>query len=173
MWMCATLSVQFSFARAHFNAVTVQTYGRHLVNLLQAMLEGDQQRLGDLAMLEVAERQQVVVEWNATAQDYPLPHCVHQLIEQQVARTPDAAALVFAEQRLSYDELNRRANRLAHRLIEAGVGPDVLVGLAVERSIEMVVGLLAVLKAGGAYVLVDAQGKPVQSGLYVVTMTAP
>ncbi|MGY2192347.1 amino acid adenylation domain-containing protein [Pseudomonas pergaminensis] len=152
-----TLSVQFSFARAHFNAVTVQTYGRHLVNLLQAMLEGDQQRLGDLAMLEVAERQQVVVEWNATAQDYPLPHCVHQLIEQQVARTPDAAALVFAEQRLSYDELNRRANRLAHRLIEAGVGPDVLVGLAVERSIEMVVGLLAVLKAGGAYVPLDPE----------------
>ncbi|MCS4312507.1 amino acid adenylation domain-containing protein/non-ribosomal peptide synthase protein (TIGR01720 family) [Pseudomonas sp. BIGb0381] len=152
-----TLSVQFSFARAHFDLGTVQTYGRHLLNLLQAMLEGGQQRLGDLAMLDVAERQQVVQEWNATARDYPLQHCVHQLIEQQVGRTPDAAALVFAEQRLSYAELNRRANRLAHRLLEAGVGPDVLVGLAVERSIEMVVGLLAVLKAGGAYVPLDPE----------------
>ncbi|TWC67144.1 non-ribosomal peptide synthase protein (TIGR01720 family)/amino acid adenylation domain-containing protein [Pseudomonas sp. SJZ103] len=152
-----TLSVQFSFARAHFDLGTVQTYGRHLLNLLQAMLEGGQQRLGNLPMLDVAERQQVVQEWNATARDYPLQHCVHQLIEQQVGRTPDAAALVFAEQRLSYAELNRRANRLAHRLIEAGVGPDVLVGLAVERSIEMVVGLLAVLKAGGAYVPLDPE----------------
>ncbi|WP_426161163.1 condensation domain-containing protein, partial [Pseudomonas sp. DWR1-3-2b2] len=152
-----TLSVQFGYARAHFEASTVQSYGRHLVNLLQAMLDGDQQRLGDLAMLEVAERQQVVVDWNVTARDYPLQHCVHQLIEQQAARTPHAPALVFAEQRLSYAELNRRANRLAHRLIEAGVGPDVLVGLAVERSIEMVVGLLAVLKAGGAYVPLDPE----------------
>ncbi|QDH64930.1 non-ribosomal peptide synthetase [Pseudomonas azotoformans] len=152
-----TLSVQFSFAHAHFDPDTVQTYGRHLLNLLQAMLEGDQQRLGELAMLDVAERRQVVQDWNATARDYPLQHGVHQLIEQQVTRTPGATALVFVEQRLSYAELNRRANRLAHRLIEAGVGPDVLVGLAVERSIEMVVGLLAVLKAGGAYVPLDPE----------------
>ncbi|KAB0511213.1 non-ribosomal peptide synthetase [Pseudomonas extremorientalis] len=151
------LSVQFSFARAHFDASTVRTYGRHLVNLLQAMLEGGQQRLGDLAMLDTAERQQVLQDWNATVRDYPLQQGVHQLIEEQVARTPDAAALVFAGQRLSYAELNCRANRLAHRLIEAGVGPDVLVGLAVERSIEMVVGLLAVLKAGGAYVPLDPE----------------
>ncbi|WP_139221107.1 condensation domain-containing protein, partial [Pseudomonas extremorientalis] len=122
------LSVQFSFARAHFDASTVRTYGRHLVNLLQAMLEGGQQRLGDLAMLDTAERQQVLQDWNATVRDYPLQQGVHQLIEEQVARTPDAAALVFAGQRLSYAELNCRANRLAHRLIEAGVGPDVLVG---------------------------------------------
>ncbi|MFL1391710.1 amino acid adenylation domain-containing protein [Pseudomonas tritici] len=152
-----TLSVQFSFARAHFGEGTVHTYGRHLLNLLQAMLQGGEQRLGELVMLDVAERQQVVQGWNATTRDYPLQQCVHQLIEQQVARTPDAAALVFAEQRLSYAELNRRANRLAHRLIEAGVGPDVLVGLAVERSIEMVVGLLAVLKSGGAYVPLDPE----------------
>ncbi|MBV4456047.1 non-ribosomal peptide synthetase [Pseudomonas azadiae] len=152
-----TLSVQFSFAREHFSAGAVQRYGRHLVSLLQAMLEGGQQRLGQLAMLDATERQQQLHDWNATARDYPLQLCVHQLIEAQAARTPDAAALVFAEQRLSYAELNRRANRLAHRLIEAGVGPDVLVGLAVERSIDMVVGLLAVLKAGGAYVPLDPE----------------
>jgi amino acid adenylation domain-containing protein/non-ribosomal peptide synthase protein (TIGR01720 family) len=152
-----TLSVQFGFARAHFSAATVHSYARHLVNLLQAMLQGGQQHLGELAMLDPAERQQVVRDWNATARDYPLQDCVHQRIEQQVTRTPDAPALVFAEQRLSYAELNRRANRLAHRLIEAGVGPDVLVGLAVERCVEMVVGLLAVLKAGGAYVPLDPE----------------
>ncbi|KRP71473.1 pyoverdine sidechain peptide synthetase [Pseudomonas paralactis] len=152
-----TLSVQFSFARAYFAASTVQAFGRHLVNVLQAMLQGGQQRLGDLTMLDVTERQQMLQDWNATERDYPLQQCVHQLIEQQVARTPDAAAVVFAGQRLSYSALNRRANCLAHRLIEAGVGPDVLVGLAAERSIEMVVGLLAVLKAGGAYVPLDPQ----------------
>ncbi|AUZ49038.1 non-ribosomal peptide synthetase [Pseudomonas orientalis] len=152
-----TLSVQFSFARAYFTASTIQTFGRHLVNLLQAMLQSGQQRLGDLTMLDLTERQQVLQDWNATERDYPLQQCVHQLIEQQVARTPDAAALVFAGQRLSYAALNRRANCLAHRLIEAGVGPDVLVGLAVERSIEMVVGLLAVLKSGGAYVPLDPE----------------
>jgi len=155
--MGETLSVQFSYARAHFTASKVEGFARHLVNLLQAMLLDAQQPLGELAMLEVAERQQVVQGWNATARDYPAQHPVHQLIEQQATRTPDAPALVFAEQRLSYVELNRRANRLAHRLIAAGVGPDVLVGLAVERSIEMVVGLLAVLKAGGAYVPLDPE----------------
>ncbi|NVZ54575.1 amino acid adenylation domain-containing protein [Pseudomonas sp. B6002] len=152
-----TLSVHFSFARAHFTAEAVQGYARHLVNLLHAMLQDGQPRLGELAMLEVAERQQLIHEWNATARDYPLQQCVHTLIEAQAANTPDAPALVFSQQRLSYSELNRRANRLAHRLIAAGVGPDVLVGLAVERSVEMVVGLLAVLKAGGAYVPLDPE----------------
>ncbi|WDG77011.1 amino acid adenylation domain-containing protein [Pseudomonas chlororaphis] len=155
--MGETLSLQFSFARASFSAQAVETYGRHLLNLLQGMVEDSQQRLGELPMLDVAERQLVLEQWNATERDYPLQRPVQQLIEEQAARTPEAPALAFGEQRLSYAELNRRANRLAHRLIEAGVGPDVLVGLAVERSIEMVVGLLAVLKAGGAYVPLDPE----------------
>ncbi|WP_369303278.1 amino acid adenylation domain-containing protein [Pseudomonas sp. N2-5-1-1] len=155
--MGETLSLQLSFAHAHFNALTVQGYARHLVNLLQAMANDQGQRLADLPMLDAAEHQRVVHDWNATARDYPLQRCVHALIEEQVARTPQAPALAFGQQRLSYTELNCRANRLAHRLIAAGVGPDVLVGLAVERSIEMVVGLLAVLKAGGAYVPLDPE----------------
>ncbi|WP_346098914.1 condensation domain-containing protein, partial [Pseudomonas veronii] len=127
-----TLSVQFSFARAHFSESAVAGFARHLTNLLQAMLHDGQQRLGELAMLDVTERQRVLQDWNATARDYPSQQPVHQWIEAQVARTPEAPALVFADQRLSYAELNCCANRLAHRLIEAGVGPDVLVGLAVE-----------------------------------------
>jgi len=152
-----TLSLHFSFAHGYFKASTVHGYGRHLVNLLQAMVDDGQQRLGDLPMLDITERRQVLQDWNATARDYPSQRCVHELIEAQVARVPQAPALRFGDVSLSYAELNRRANRLAHRLFEAGVGPDVLVGLALERSVEMVVGLLAVLKAGGAYVPLDPE----------------
>ena len=150
-----TLSVQFNFARAHFTMPMVQGYARHLANLLGGMLQGGEQSLGELAMLDMTERQKILEQWNATARDYPQNQWVHHLIEAQAERQPQATALVFAEQRIDYAELNRRANRLAHRLIEAGVGPDVRVGLAVERSFDMVIGLLAVLKAGGAYVPLD------------------
>ena len=102
-----------------------------------------------------AEREPLLVQWNDTAVDYPRDHCIHQLFEQQVARTPDATAVVFEDARLTYAELNARANQLAHHLITLGVGPDVLVGLCLERSLELVVGLLGILKAGGAYVPLD------------------
>ena len=95
------------------------------------------------------------MQWNDTAVDYPRDRCIHQLFEQQVARTPDATAVVFEDTRLTYAELNARANQLAHHLITLGVGPDVLVGLCLERSLELVVGLLGILKAGGAYVPLD------------------
>ncbi|PMY02833.1 non-ribosomal peptide synthase, partial [Pseudomonas sp. MPR-R2A5] len=120
-----TLSLHFSFAHGYFKASTVHGYGRHLVNLLQAMVDDGQQRLGDLPMLDITERRQVLQDWNATARDYPSQRCVHELIEAQVARVPQAPALRFGDVSLSYAELNRRANRLAHRLLEAGVGPDV------------------------------------------------
>ena len=94
----------------------------------------------------------LVSKWNDTAADFPRDRCVHHLFEEQVARTPDSRAVVFQDLALTYRELNRRANRLAHDLRDLGVGPDTLVGLCVERSIEMVVGLLGILKAGGAYV---------------------
>ncbi|MBD8195292.1 AMP-binding protein, partial [Pseudomonas fluorescens] len=104
-----------------------------------------------------AEQQQIVSAWNATTTHYPLDHSVQQLIEAQVAATPDAPALVFGDHQLSYRQLNQRANQLAHKLMELGVGPDALVGIATERSLEMVIGLLAVLKAGGAYVPLDPE----------------
>ncbi|NWD28114.1 AMP-binding protein, partial [Pseudomonas yamanorum] len=110
-----------------------------------------------LAMLSRDEQQVMLTDWNATAAVYPLETSVQQLIEAQVLKSPDAPALAFGEERLTYAQLNTRANRLAHQLIAQGVGPDVLVGIAVERSIEMVVGLLAVLKAGGAYVPFDPE----------------
>jgi amino acid adenylation domain-containing protein len=103
----------------------------------------------------VAERHQLLVEWNNTQTDTPADKCVHHLFEEQVERSPDAIAVVFGDEQLTYRELNQRANQLAHHLQTLGVGPEVLVGLCVERSLEMVVGLLGILKAGGAYIPLD------------------
>ena len=105
--------------------------------------------------LDDSERQKVLVQWNETACEFPHDKCFQQLFEDQVARTPDAEAVVFGEQTLSYRELNGRVNCLAHYLRSRGVGPETLVGISVERSIEMVVGILGILKAGGAFVPLD------------------
>ncbi|MEO8488703.1 non-ribosomal peptide synthase/polyketide synthase [Pseudomonas sp.] len=149
----ATANIEYSTAL--FTPATIERLGQHWLRLLQSLINCPQQRLAELAMLDFAEQQQIVSVWNDTATPYPLDRSVQQLIEAQVAATPSAPALMFGELQLSYCQLNRRANQLAHRLIELGVGPDALVGIATERSVEMVVGLLAVLKAGGAYVPLD------------------
>jgi amino acid adenylation domain-containing protein len=138
-----------------FDATTISRMLEHLQTLLEGIVANPQQRLADLPLLTEAERQQLLVEWNRTAMDYPKDVCVHQLFEAQVEQTPEAVAVVFADQQLTYSELNRHANQVAHHLVSLGVGPDVLVGICVERSVEMVVGLLGILKAGGAYVPLD------------------
>jgi non-ribosomal peptide synthetase component F len=114
-----------------------------------------QGRVSQLSMLSAAKRQQLLYEWNDTTVDYPEHLCVHQLFEQQVEKTPDAIALVYDQQQLTYRQLNQKSNQLAHHLQSLGVGPDVIVGLCIERSIDMVVGLLGILKAGGAYLPLD------------------
>ncbi|AVJ22391.1 non-ribosomal peptide synthetase [Pseudomonas sp. MYb193] len=152
-----TLGLEFNYSRQAFSGAHIQRLAEHFQQLLLALASDGSQRLGALPSVAQAERQWVLHDWNATAVDYPLDQAVHTLIEAQALRTPDAPALIFAGQALSYSALNARANRLAHRLMMAGVGPDVLVGLAAERSVEMVVGLLAVLKAGGAYVPLDPE----------------
>src|SRR5262249_17248870 len=109
----------------------------------------------DLPLLSVAERHRQLVEWNDTAAEYPREKCVHELFAEQAARTPQAIAIVHEERQLSYRELDCRSNQLAHHLRGLGGGPAVGVGLCVERSVEMVVGLLGILKAGGAYLPLD------------------
>ncbi|MGN8278556.1 non-ribosomal peptide synthase/polyketide synthase [Pseudomonas sp. SMN5] len=151
------LAVQFSYQCARFAQDSVERIGLHLQRLLMQMVDAGQHPLGELSLLDPQELQQQLHTWNATAADYPAERCVHRLFEAQVRRTPDAPALVFAEQSLTYAELNTRANRLAQRLLERGVGPDQLVGIALDRGVEMIVSLLAVLKAGGAYVPLDPQ----------------
>ena len=108
-----------------------------------------------MPLLTPEERRQQLVEWNAIEAEYPQDRCIHELFEEQVERTPDAVAVVFEDQRLTYRELNARANQLAHYLQKLGVGPEALVGLCLDRSLDMVVGLLGILKAGGAYVPMD------------------
>ncbi|HEK0140054.1 TPA: non-ribosomal peptide synthase/polyketide synthase [Pseudomonas aeruginosa] len=151
------LYAALTYATDLFEARTVERMARHWQNLLRGMLENPQASVDSLPMLDAEERYQLLEGWNATAAEYPLQRGVHRLFEGQVERTPMAPALAFGEERLDYAELNRRANRLAHALIERGVGADRLVGVAMERSIEMVVALMAILKAGGAYVPVDPE----------------
>ncbi|RUI24898.1 amino acid adenylation domain-containing protein [Pseudomonas aeruginosa] len=152
-----TLELHYSYSRQAFDEAAIECLAERLERLLLGMCENPGASLGELDSLAAAERYQLLEGWNATAAEYPLQRGVHRLFEEQVERTPTAPALAFGEQRLDYAELNRRANRLAHALIERGVGADRLVGVAMERSIEMVVALMAILKAGGAYVPVDPE----------------
>ncbi len=138
-----------------FEAATITRMLGHLQTLLEGVVANPAQRLSTLPLLTEAERHQLLIEWNDTQIDYPREACIHRLFEEQAERTPDAVAVVFDDQQLTYRELNRRANQLAHHLRRLGVGPEVLVGICVERSPELVVGVLAILKAGGAYVPLD------------------
>ena len=135
-----------------FNADTIERMLGHFQNLLQGIVSNPHQHIADLSILTKVERQQILFAWNDSKTDYPKDKCIHELFETQVEKTPDAIAVTFEDERFSYRELNERANQLAHHLIELGVGTGALVGLCMERSIEMIVGLLAILKAGGAYV---------------------
>src|SRR5437867_6050510 len=114
----------------------------HFQTLLEGIVANPDQRIAELPILIEAEKRQLLVEWNATQSDYPKDKCVHELFEEQVERTPDATAVVFNGHRLTYRELNGRANQLAHYLRSLGVGPEKLVGICVERSMDMLIGLL-------------------------------
>ncbi|NKI72834.1 AMP-binding protein, partial [Collimonas pratensis] len=149
-----TLLASLEYNTDLFDVTTIERMAVHFTHLLESIVAAPECRIADLQMLGHAEREQLLVEWNNTASEYPRT-TLHQLFEMQVDKTPDAVALVFEERQMTYSELNAQANRLAHYLRERGVGPDVLVGICVERSLEMVVGLLAILKAGGAYVPLD------------------
>jgi len=138
-----------------FNADTIERLLGHFQTLLHGMVDDPDQRISDLPMLSEAERHQLLVEWKNTKSDYPKDKCIHQLFEAQVDKTPNEVAVVLDDQQLTYHELNTRANRLAHHLRKVGVGPDVLVAICVETSMEMIVGLLGILKAGGGYVPLD------------------
>ena len=138
-----------------FNADTIERMIGHFRTLLEGIVANPEQPISELPLLTEPERHQLLVEWNDTTTDYPKDQCIHQLFEEQVEKSPDAIAVVFEEQQITYRELNERANQLAHYLMKLGVGAETLVGICVERSIEMIVGLLGILKAGGAYLPLD------------------
>jgi amino acid adenylation domain-containing protein len=154
------LYLRIGFDRSRLDdAAAIRILG-HLHTLLAAMAESPHRSLRDLPILTATERRQLLVEWNQTETEQPACLCAHELFEAQVERTPDAVAVEFGDIHLTYRELNSRSNQLAYFLQELGVGPEVLVGLCVHRSLEMIVGLFGVLKAGGAYVPVDPTYPP-------------
>src|ERR1041385_5374802 len=139
-----------------FEQQTIERLQGHYQRVLEEVSTNSELRVWEIRLLDEAQEQQQLVEWNETKRDYEQRgQCLHQLIEAQVEQTPDAVAVIYEDDEFTYGELNERANQLAHHLRGSGVGPEVLVGVCLERSVEMVVSLLAVLKAGGAYVPLD------------------
>jgi len=149
------LEAYFEYATDLFERPTIERLAGHLRVLLEGIVADPDVAIGALPLLSESERRQLLVEWNETSADYPREQCLHQLFMAQAAKTPDAVALVYEDLQLSYSELDRRSSQLAHHLRDLGVGPETIVGLCVERSLEMVVGLLGILKAGGAYLPLD------------------
>ena len=138
-----------------FEASRIERLAAHFQTLLERLVLGPEQRVTEVLLVSEEEREQQLVDWNQTAREYASESCLQQLFEAQVERTPEAVAVVYEAEQLTYAELNARANQLAHYLRGLGVGPEVLVGLCLERSLEMLVGVLGILKAGGAYVPLD------------------
>jgi non-ribosomal peptide synthetase component F len=144
-----------NYATALFDRETVERHVGYLRRALRQMAADDEQAVSRVDLLSAQERERLLVQWNRTAAWYPKDKCLHELFEEQVARAPDAVAVEYEGEQLSYGQLNARANQLAHYLSSQGVGPDSRVAICVERSLEMVVGLLGTLKAGAAYVPLD------------------
>jgi amino acid adenylation domain-containing protein len=149
------LAASLQYNTALFDQTTMECLLAHFQILLEGIVADPQQQITRLPLCSAEEQHQILTLWNNTDADYPRQQCVHQLFEAQAAQTPDAVAVLDPDERLTYRELNQRANQLAHYLRQRGVGPEVLVGLCMERSVAMVVGVLGILKAGGAYVPLD------------------
>ncbi|HEX2091511.1 MAG TPA: amino acid adenylation domain-containing protein [Longimicrobiaceae bacterium] len=149
------LQGRLGYATDLFDAATIERMAVHLARVLEQVADDAAVRLSGLELMDADERARVLDEWNRTDAPYPADRCIHHLVEEQAARTPDAVAVLWEHDSLTYGELNRRANRLAHHLRGLGVGPETRVGVCLERTPELVVALLAVLKAGGAYVPLD------------------
>ncbi|OKP02079.1 Amino acid adenylation [Xenorhabdus thuongxuanensis] len=168
----AGLVGELEYATDLFDTATVERIVGYFNQVLTAMAADDTQRIATLPMLPEPERQQLLVDFNATQTDFPQEALIHQLFEAQTEQCPDATAVVYEDQILSYGELNHRANQLAHYLITLGIRPDDRVALYAERRPEMVVGLLAILKAGGAYVPLDP-AYPAERLAYMLEDAAP
>jgi non-ribosomal peptide synthetase component F len=145
----------FEYAADLFDAATIERMAGHFQKILEGIVAYPEQPIATLPILTEAEQHRLLVEWNDTAAGFPENATIHQLFEAQVERTPDSVPLEFEPERVTYRELNQRANHLAHYLRQMGIGPEKFVGVLIERSVDMVVSLLAILKAGGAYVPLD------------------
>ena len=149
------LSLSVGYSTDLFDGITIVRMLGHFLNLLKDCAAHQDKRVSELSLFTESERHQMVVEWNDYQAPYEQSRCIHELIEAQAARTPDAVAVAFRQERLTYHELNRRANQLAHHLRSIGIGPEVRVAISVERSFDLIIAILGTLKAGGAFVPLD------------------
>jgi amino acid adenylation domain-containing protein/non-ribosomal peptide synthase protein (TIGR01720 family) len=154
------LYLQIGYDSRRFSFDTISRMLGHLEAVLESMLANPDQRLCELSLLTSAEQQQLLVSWNSTANQVAQENCLHQLFEEQVALTPESIAVICEDRQLTYRQLNNRANQLAHYLRDQHIGPEVQVGICIERSLEMIVGILGILKAGAAYVPVAPDQPP-------------
>jgi len=152
-----SIVAEFHYDAAHFDANDIERLAAQFATLVQSATSSPQATIDQLEILDAAERRRMLFEWNQTATDDDIERLVHQLFEEQAAQTPNGVAVVCGNKQLTYAELNTRSNRLAHRLRRSGVGTRTPVGLYLERSVEVLVGLLGILKAGGAYVPLDPE----------------
>ena len=150
----------FEYSTDLFERTTIERMARHFITLLRGIAAHPERSIAELPLLSKDERARILVQWNRTAAGYAKDRCMHELFELQAKRTPAACAVECAGDTLTYDELNRRANQLARHLRELGIGPDEPVGICLERSVDMVIALLAILKAGGAYLPLDPAYPP-------------
>jgi amino acid adenylation domain-containing protein len=157
----------FEYYTDLFDRTTLARMQRHFQAMLEAMVSDTSQRLSSVSLMSAAERQQLLVEWNDTKTDYPKDKCVHELFEQQALRSPDAIAVVYEDSQITYAELNAKANQLAGHLLSLDVKPEVKVGVCLDRSLEMIVGVLGILKAGAAYLPLDPNN-PVDRLTYIL-----
>ena len=148
-------ALQLVYDRARFNSETVSTMLTHLQTVLEQLVADPERQLSDISVIRSEEKKRLLFDWNRTSTDYEKEVCVHQLFERQASLSPSAIAATFQDRQLTYAELNVRANQLARHLCSLGVGPESLVGICIERSLEMLIGVLGILKAGGAYVPLD------------------
>ncbi len=169
----SNLLLDFDFRREVFTEEQGQSAVGHFLFLLDKLVQDPGALLSEISLLTDGERQKVLVAWNDTAADYPREKSVIQLFEEQAARSPGATALVFEDQELTYQELNDRASQLAERLRAAGVGPESFVGICMDRSPEMIAGVLGILKAGGAYVPLDPAYPPERLAFMLKETKAP
>ncbi len=156
-----------------FDGSTIERMAGHFGTLLEGIVANPNESVASLPLLGSAELHQILIEWNDTATDYPKDQCVHQLFEAQAERTPEAIAVTFENQQLTYRQLNERANQLAHYLLSLNLDPQVLIGICVERSLEAIIGFLGILKAGGIYVPIDPAYPPERIALIIEDTQAP
>ena len=151
------LEIQYSYNTDLFDRSTIERFAAHYGLLLESIIATPNGLISELPLLTEAERNQLLTQWNGAEAAYPSKLCIHQLFEEQAVKNPDAIAVVFERKQLTYGALNQKSNQLAHFLRAQGVGPEVLVGICVERSLEMMVGILGILKAGGAYLPIEPE----------------